>query len=325
MVTNQDKAEASKKYDSSSIKVLEGIEQIRNNFDLLEIASSIKKQGDILILSNELKVDYGSLKRAREEGRILSFFPDIEKSKANPLSRLKTDRDLMMFSKKYDVKNTSVRELYKMVKIWNNEVELDPLLLLGEEENDLILGSLLGDSSVRKRQRDCCFRFSHSLNQKDYAKWKANKLGNFDFSEFREVSRRINERVTNFIDFSTKTHPVFNYYRDLFYGSGKKKVTQNILDKLKARSLAIWICDDGSYSVKQGYIILCTYSFSLEEHKLMKEFFNNKFGLNPTIGFRDEKYYYLRFKQGDSKKLIEIIRPHIPNCMLYKIGGKING
>jgi len=54
----------------------------------------------------------------------------------------------------------------------------------------------------------------------------------------------------------------------------------------------------------------------------MKKFFNEKFGLNPTIGFRDGKYYYLRFKQDDSKKLIEIVRPFIPESMKYKIGEK---
>ena len=50
-----------------------------------------------------------------------------------------------------------------------------------------------------------------------------------------------------------------------------------------------------------------------------------KFGLNPTIGFRDKKYYYLRFKQKDSRKLIEVIKPFIPSCMNYKIGETKNG
>ena len=34
------------------------------------------------------------------------------------------------------------------------------------------------------------------------------------------------------------------------------------------------------------------------------------------------KYYYLRFKQNDTKKLIEIIKPFIHKSMLYKIGEK---
>jgi len=56
--------------------------------------------------------------------------------------------------------------------------------------------------------------------------------------------------------------------------------------------------------------------------KDLLEVFNGKFGLDPIIGFRDGKYYYLRFKQEDTKKLIEIIKPFIPSSMLYKIGGR---
>ena len=117
-----------------------------------------------------------------------------------------------------------------------------------------------------------------------------------------------------------KTHPVFNYYRKLFYKNNFKAICQDLLEHLNSRSLAIWTCDDGSFSKKQGYIILCTNSFNFEEHKLMKEFFNKRFGLTPTIGFRDKKYYYLRFNKEDSRKLIEIVRPFVPDCMKYKIG-----
>ena len=146
-------------------------------------------------------------------------------------------------------------------------------------------------------------------------------LKHFNISEFEQRKRIINEREVNMIYLATKTHPVFNYYRNLFYTNGRKKITLEILNQLTPRSLAVWICDDGSYDNRQGYIVLCTNSFSFEEHELMKEFFNERFGLDPTIGFRDGKYYYLRFKQADTKKLIEIIKPFILNSMLYKIGG----
>ena len=81
---------------------------------------------------------------------------------------------------------------------------------------------------------------------------------NFNISEFREVKRRIREGFIHAIDFATKTNPVFNYYRNLFYKNGKKIISEDILKQLNSRSLAIWICDDGSYNNKQGYIILCT-------------------------------------------------------------------
>jgi len=309
-------------YKADSIKVLEGLEGVRKRFDIVELSRRIEKKGDILILSRELKIKPRILNSAINEGRILRLIPNIQKSKADILSGLRTDREVAIFSKEYDFKNISPKKLIRLVRQWKENIQKNPLLLLNQKEHDLIIGSLLGDACVRKRELNSCFRFSHSIKQKEYARWKSEILSEFGVSEFREVKRKIKESFIHAINFSTHTHQIFNYYRNLFYISGRKKVTLEILNQLTPRSFAIWICDDGSYDNKQGYIVLCTNSFSLEEHELMKEFFNKKFGLNPTIGFRDGKYYYLRFKQGDTKKLIEIIKPFIPNSMLYKIGGK---
>lgn len=43
-------------YGAESIKVLEGLEGVRKRFDLVELSRKIKKKGDLLILSKELKV-----------------------------------------------------------------------------------------------------------------------------------------------------------------------------------------------------------------------------------------------------------------------------
>ena len=314
-----------KEYSAEKITVLEGLDAVRKKFDIVELTKRAKKRGDSLILSKELKIKYSSLRHAVEECRILSFFPNVHKSKVNALSRLKTNRELKKFADLYAINNLQVRQLYKLVKKWNKDIQKNPFLFISEDEHDLIMGSLLGDASIRQRDRNCCFRVAHSLKQKEYINWKLDKLKLFNISEFVERKKIINNRELNIIELSTKTHPVFNYYRNLFYKEDRKIIRNEMLEQLNPFSLAIWICDDGSYETKQGYIILCTNAFSLEEHNSMKKFFNSKFGLDPTIGFRDNKYYYLRFKQNDSKKLIEIVKPFIPPSMIYKIGEKNNG
>ena len=218
--------------------------------------------------------------------------------------------------------NVHARELIKLVRKWNHDITLNPLIMVNQQEHDLIIGTLLGDSSIKQRERNSCLRFSHSIKQRDYSRYKRNILQVFGCTEFREVSRKIKDHFIHAMDFATKVHPVFNYYRKLFYNEGRKEITIELLNQVTPRALAYWICDDGSFSKTQGYIILCTNSFTLEEHQLMKKFFNDRYGLDPTIGFRDGKYYYLRFKLDDSNKLIEIIKPFIPNCMKYKIGGQ---
>ncbi len=311
-----------KKYTAEEIKVLEGLEGVRQEFDVIELSRRIKKQGDILVLAQELKIRPRILKSAIEEGRILATFPNLHKSKAGILARLRTDRELQVFSQKHNIFNTPARKLRKLVLEWNQELQQNPLLLVSQEEHDLILGSLLGDASIRQREKNSCFRFSDSIKQKPYAEYKKSFLKDFKISEFREVKRKLNKNIIHAVDFATKTHAVFNYYRNLFYPNNKKIITKEILNQLNPRSLAFWICDDGSYCNSLGYIILCTNVYTLEEHKLMQEFFKEKFGLNPTICFKDGKYYYLRFLKKDTERLVEIIKPFMPTCMNYKIGEK---
>jgi hypothetical protein len=309
-------------YKAENIKVFEGFEGVRKNFDVFEISKRVKKKGDILTLSTELKIKPRILNSAIDEARILNLLPTLSKSKAGILSRLRTDREVLIFSKRYNLKKVSARKLISLVRNWNKKIQINPLELVSKEEHEFLIGTLLGDSSIRQRNKNSCFRVSHSIKQKQYIQEKFIILSNFNLSEFYQKERIIQGRKFNAIFFSTKTHPIFNYYRNLFYdSSGNKKVTEKILRQLSPRGLAYWVCDDGSFNLKQKYLILCTNSFSLEEHKLIKKFFKIKFNLNPFIGFRDKKYYYLRFNKEDTLKLIKIINPFVSNYMSYKIGG----
>ena len=308
-----------KSYKAEDIQVLSRLNSVRKNFDLVKLAHKIKKRGDLLILSKELKIKPRILALAKDEGRILANFPNLEKSKACILARLRTDRELRLFAKKYDIYKISARGLLQLVIIWNKDIQKNPLLFIEKKEHDLIIGSLLGDASIRQREQNSCLRISHSIKQGTYINWKHNVLKNFVFSEFYKRKRILNNQEVEMVILATKTHPVFNYYRNLFYKNNRKVINKNVLEHINTRSLAIWICDDGSFDRTYGYIILCTNSYNLDEHRLLKEFFNRKFGLNPTIGLRDKKYFYLRFKKDDSKKLIEFIKPFIPKGMEYKI------
>ena len=311
---------ASQEYLAKDITVMEGLEAVRKKFDVVELSKKIKQKGDVLILSSQLKIKPRILNSAYYERRILSTFPYIDRSKASALAPLRTNRDLIRFAERYNLDNLQVRDIVFLVRKWNNEIQKNPLLLISSDEHEMIIGTLMGDGSIRKRDKNSSIRFSHSIKQKNYCEEKKNILKEFNLSEFNEKQTKNNYRQIHTIDFSTRSHPVFNYYYNLFYKNGIKFVTPEILKNITPRGLAFWICNDGSYCKKQSYIILCTNSLSLEEHKLMKNFFKEKFGIYPRIGYRDGKYYYLRFSKDDSKKLIEIVKPFIPKSMKYKIG-----
>jgi len=309
-------------YKADSIQVLEGLEAVRNRYNIFDLLNQINKRGDIVKLAKSLNVDRWALGRAIDEAEILSIFPNITKAKAVSLSTLKIKRELELFSKYYDINKLEVRQLYKKVKEWRNLLEKNPRILLTEEQHDLIIGSTLGDASIRQRNKNCSFRVCHSKRQENYLNWKYNILKEFITTPIYFKSKNINNRFLETLDFSTFTHYIFNHYRKLFYKNNTKTITRELLNLLNPRSLAIWLCDDGSYDNRQGYIVICTNSFTLEEHKIIKTYFEDIWGLSPTIGFRDKKYYYLRFKQEDSRKLIKIVKPFILDSMEYKIGEK---
>lgn len=310
------------KYSAKDITVLEGLEAMRKKFDIIEISRSIKRKGDVLKFSQKFKIKPRILNSAFYEGRVLAIYPDLEKSKAGVLALLRTDRELKLFGELYDIYNISVRDLIQFIRKWNNYIQQNPLLLINKEEHEMILGTLMGDSSIRQRNKNSSLRFSHSLKQKDYWEFKKDLLKEFVVSEFSERKRIKNNKIFSEVNFSTKTHPIFNYYRRLFYRDNRKIVSEEILNGLTPRSLAFWICDDGSYCKNHDYIILCTNSFTFNEHKIMRNFFITKFGLKPSIGFRDNKYCYLRFNKQDTEKLKHIIKPFMPACMNYKIGNE---
>ena len=309
-------------YKASSITEHRTLQSVRDNHDIFNLSKQFNKRGDWNKLSEELNINRNALSRAVEEANILSIYPHILKSKVVPLSRLKTDKEKKLFFDKYNIDEISVKELYKLVKEWRGLLEKDPRILLTNEQHDLIVGSTLGDANVRQRDKNCSFRVGHSRKQEEYLKWKYNLLKEFTIRFPYWERRNVNERIVETLNFSTFTHHVFNFYRKLFYGTGRKAVTRELSNMLTPRSLAVWICDDGSFGKRDKYIILCTNSFSLDEHKIIKKYFEEVWNLSPTIGFRDKKYYYLRFKKKDTEKLIRIISPFILEDMKYKIGKK---
>src|SRR3989344_2536499 len=260
---------------AKTIPQLNTLKEVRGNVDLDRLFLEINKKGDLGKKAKELNIKSGALNRAISEKRINNLIPDIQPSKAAILSWLKTDKEVLLFSRKYDLKDISARKLKMIVRDWNRELQTNPDQLLSEKQQDLIIGSTIGDANIRQRNRNCSFRVSHTKKQKEYLLSKYRLINEFTNLGPHYMKKTIkNGRVIYILEISTFTHYIFNYYRKLFYKNDKKIITRKILNLLNPRSLAYWICDDGNYGTKQDYIILCTNAFTLKEHKIMKKYFN---------------------------------------------------
>ena len=313
-------ASPKKEYGAAQIQVLEGLEAVRKRLDFNLLLGEVKKYGDAQKLVQKYNFkNHSLLARALNEAKVLKMFPDLEKSKAPLLSTFKIKRELDLFRETYDIKVLPVRSLRKAIREWKSLVSKNPKILLSEEQHNVIIGILLGDGNLRKRGKNTLFRTEHSERQKEYLFWIHDLFSEFTFSKPTSYIHK-NHKYASY-SVTTFAHPMFNYYYNLFYKNGRKQVNEKILDQITPQSLAMWVSDDGSYCKSIKDLILCTNSFSLEEHKLMQKYFLEKWGLHCSIRFRDGKYYYLSFYKKDTDKLIDLIKDHIPvKDMRYKIG-----
>lgn len=189
------------------------------------------------------------------------------------------------------------------------------------EEKQVILGGLLGDlyCRIKKTCKNAQIEGAHCKKQEPYLLWKLDVLKNLSFN--------LRRTKTGYLFFESKTYPCLNYYHKLFYKNGKKEINNQILKEVGKLGLAIWYMDDGSYKKRDKLCKLHTNGFSYKENLILKNWFEEKWGISTKIythkdlkRYPDKEWYYLSFNSKGSKKLLGIIENYIHPCMKYKLG-----
>ena len=145
------------------------------------------------------------------------------------------------------------------------------LLSLSQEETQVILGGLLGDSYYNKLKKT--IRFYHSQKQEEYLKWKHSffiKNPNQICRKIYYGERHINNNVYNYCNFEiyNKNNAMNDIYsfiqKHLYSNDNRKKVSMKYLNELTPLGLAVWWMDDGSICISKDnrYGKLSTQYFS---------------------------------------------------------------
>mgnify|MGYP001572433273 CR=1 FL=1 len=189
---------------------------------------------------------------------------------------------------------------------------------------DVIIGSLLGDARLECRSKGIRARYTarlrvhHGYKQKEYVWWKYKILENLVSCEPREIFWLNKKRDLKEISwyFHTKTLKEFGIIHEIFYKNGVKKFPIEILPIFSDQMLAIWYMDDGSNN--HGSVTLNTHSFTLEDQKIIVDFFKEKYHINPTI-VKDRNQWKISIGRYDYNHFLSIVSPFIPKAMTYKI------
>lgn len=179
----------------------------------------------------------------------------------------------------------------------------------------LLIGSMLGDGRLVYRTNATHYEESHAGNQLPYLEWKAGLWGEAWVRDLREIP---DARGFTQYRMWTHAHDSLNEWQALFYasrGRGWKRFSPEVLDLVDPFALAVWFLDDGH----AGWWPEITFGSDEASRQVALDAFT-KFGLSASWTTKKGKTGFFRLGGEDQAlRFIEIIRPHVPDCMAHKL------
>lgn len=191
-------------------------------------------------------------------------------------------------------------------------------LFLSDQRKEIVLGSLLGDGSLKIHHpyKNARFSFRHSIHQKEYFDWKVEQLKEISSDKcvwqqkpdgFGGVKLRYQSRALEALT-------------ELYHLTHKRKqfrIRRKWLNLLTPLSLAIWWLDDGSIIGNGRKGVFCTDDFFHDELKVLARYLQKIWNIKVAIGRvgksgrRKNQYRLWVRSTGELKKFLRIILPKV--------------
>jgi recombination protein RecA len=205
--------------------------------------------------------------------------------------------------------------------------------LLGAQQVQVVLGSLMGDGALSPNPRGRSgtrFRMGHGAKQAAYLDWKMSLLENIPHS------RTSNAKGAVFADFTPL--PELAELREIVYfGDGKKHLTWDYLKGLTPLALAVWYMDDGCFTVRSkgaqertrggsGRIDICVEAMSPGSRDRLVSYLRDAYRLDVKLTSRGaRKMSVLQFTTAASEEFQRLIAPYVHPSMDYKLLPRFRG
>lgn len=199
---------------------------------------------------------------------------------------------------------------------------VDPIegVSLSENQEQMILGSLLGDLNIRldtsNRSKNARIYIVHCEAQQGLFLEKVSILDQFmgSYKLYDKTKDKRTGKVYKTFRGNSKAHENFTEIYNLIYINGKKCITKEFLEKIHHPiALAYWFMDDGT---NRG--TLATNSFSELEITLLLDFLENKFGIIATRQ-KNSGNEVIYISANSRLKFEELIFPYMVPEMYYKL------
>jgi len=181
----------------------------------------------------------------------------------------------------------------------------------------VLIGGLLGDGCIRVHEGVARYCEGKSLAQKPYLEWKAQVFSSLHGKVY-EVNGKYHYA---YLQTNLRSSVIENLY-DKWYKNGKKLLNVSDLFNVDELGLAVWYMDDGTYSYSSYPRGCVKITASFEESDAIKNFFRQKFDLNPKIRNRPDPpcVYDIVFSSKESEELLSKIKNFVHPCLFYKLG-----
>lgn len=203
-----------------------------------------------------------------------------------------------------------------------------------------LIGTLLGDSWITHSKQHNSFKFGCEQTSESLIKLKYEIISYYCEKRKKPIGqiqkRQRSPRIISDGKISvfkptyrfSVGHPYFKFLYKIFYNTGKKQVTINILKYLTIEGLALWYMDDGYiYYVASNstrYLDFATDGFDLYSCKNIKMYFKQYHNLECKIiehkkNKQSKVKYRIRFNAFNAQKLICLIYPYVLEEFKYKL------
>jgi recombination protein RecA len=204
---------------------------------------------------------------------------------------------------------------------------------LSSQQMQVVLGSLMGDGNLSPNRRDRTgvrFRLGHGPKQVDYLDWKVSLFANIG------CSRRTNASGAVFADF-TPLPELDELRQAVYFGDGKKHLSEEYLKALTPLALAIWYMDDGGFTVRSkglqertqggsGRIEFCVDAMNVGTRDRIVDYLRDTHNLDVKIVARGARQQqYIQFSTASSAAFQEIVAPWVHPSMEYKLLPRFRG
>jgi hypothetical protein len=205
---------------------------------------------------------------------------------------------------------TIPREVQDFIRIKNS-------FKLSEKQKEALLGTLLGDGSLKRRGNFYRLHVKHSYKQISLVRYEREIFSNITSMPIRVFSQKVKDKDYRFCEFVTLTHPEFSAFRKIFYKRMKKVISQELKKLLSGPlSLAVWFMDDGS--ADYAGVVFNTQCFCLKEVKFLSRLLKENFGLDSTIR-RNKNGWIIYIPKNNLNKFTNIVKKHMLSDFLYKL------